>query len=72
MKKNNKIGVMLLPCCLVLLPQRKIQKNSYLHNGSTVRNNSNILKKLKFRATTFICDHFDIVYNFQGLEYTFK
>jgi hypothetical protein len=35
-------------------------------------NNSNIFKKLQFRATTFIFDHFDIVYHFQGVEYTFK
>jgi hypothetical protein len=28
------------------------------------------MKKLQFRATTFICDHFDIVYYFQGFEYT--
>jgi hypothetical protein len=50
----------------------KYKKSSYLYNGSTLLNNSNIFKKLQFRAATFIFDHFDIVYYFQGLQYTFK
>jgi hypothetical protein len=78
MKNNNKIGVMLTigDRSTMLFGVASIEENTKrIHisiMGALIRNNSNILKKLQFRATTFICDHFDIVYYFQGLEYTFK